>query len=179
MSSIVCPVIHAGIFPQHNPQIVYYADQAFMLSENSAIWYLVVGECCSLPVQMKARHRVEVAFHIHLLIDPFFLSSSVHRLKAFGRTSKWRTTTAELSVLPPSFPLFQFLLFLFFSRSPFHWEQTMSSEEKSSTMSQKISSPSHSNSSSSSKHDSRQVSLCMIWQLMSYIYGSITLVCAM
>uniref|UniRef100_A0A8C1M0F1 Oxysterol-binding protein n=1 Tax=Cyprinus carpio TaxID=7962 RepID=A0A8C1M0F1_CYPCA len=33
----------------------------------------------------------------------------------------------------------------------------MSSEEKSSTMSQKISSPSHSNSSSSSKHDSRQV----------------------
>jgi len=59
------------------------ADQACMLSDYSAIWYPVVSECCSVPVQMKATHRVEVAFHIHL-IDPFFLSSSVHRLKALG-----------------------------------------------------------------------------------------------
>lgn len=82
MTSIVCPEFHTGIFPQHNPQIVYHADRAFMLSDNSAIWYPVVGEWCSLPVQMKAWHRVEVAFHVRLLINPFFLSSSVHRLKA-------------------------------------------------------------------------------------------------
>ncbi|XP_056331162.1 oxysterol-binding protein-related protein 3-like [Danio aesculapii] len=43
----------------------------------------------------------------------------------------------------------------------------MSSEEKSSTMSQKISSPSHSNSSSSSKHDSRQDS----WEIVEGLRG--------
>lgn len=81
MTSIVCPVIHTDIFPQHNPQIVCPADQAFILSDNSAFWYPVVGEWCSLPVQLKAWHRVEVAFHIHLLTNPFFLSSPLHRLK--------------------------------------------------------------------------------------------------
>lgn len=162
-------MFHTGIFPQHNPQIVYHADQAFMLSDNSAIWYPVVGEWCSLPVQMKAWHHVEVAFLIHLLIDPFFLSSSVHRLKALE----------EQANEDPQLLSYRFSLPLFLSssssssssflRSPSHWEHEMSSEEKSSTMSQKISSPSHSNSSSSSKHDSRQVSLCMIWQLISFI----------
>uniref|UniRef100_A0A672MKG3 Oxysterol-binding protein n=1 Tax=Sinocyclocheilus grahami TaxID=75366 RepID=A0A672MKG3_SINGR len=46
----------------------------------------------------------------------------------------------------------------------------MSSEEKSSTMSQKISSPSHSNSSSSSKHDSRQDS----WEIVEGLRGGLS-----
>ncbi|XP_051574125.1 oxysterol-binding protein-related protein 3 isoform X2 [Myxocyprinus asiaticus] len=46
----------------------------------------------------------------------------------------------------------------------------MSSEEKSSTMSQKISSPSHSNSSSSSKHDSRQDS----WEIVEGLRGRLS-----
>ncbi|KAI4887867.1 hypothetical protein NFI96_015086 [Prochilodus magdalenae] len=45
----------------------------------------------------------------------------------------------------------------------------MSSEEKSSTMSQKISSPSRSNSSSSSKHDSRQDS----WEIVEGLRGGL------
>uniref|UniRef100_A0A671L4Q2 Oxysterol-binding protein n=1 Tax=Sinocyclocheilus anshuiensis TaxID=1608454 RepID=A0A671L4Q2_9TELE len=48
----------------------------------------------------------------------------------------------------------------------------MSSEEKSSTMSQKISSPSHSNSSSSSKHDSRQVSDS--WEIVEGLRGGLS-----
>ncbi|XP_056090870.1 oxysterol-binding protein-related protein 3 isoform X1 [Rhinichthys klamathensis goyatoka] len=46
----------------------------------------------------------------------------------------------------------------------------MSSEEKSSTMSQKISSPSHSNSSSSSKHDSRQDN----WEIVEGLRGGLS-----
>ncbi|XP_052002735.1 oxysterol-binding protein-related protein 3-like isoform X4 [Xyrauchen texanus] len=46
----------------------------------------------------------------------------------------------------------------------------MSSEEKISTMSQKISSPSHSNSSSSSKHDSRQDS----WEIIEGLRGRLS-----
>lgn len=67
-----------------------------------------------------------------------------------GRRNKWRRTTTELLVLPQ--PYFSSCL------TAAYWKQEMCSEEKSSIMSQKISSPSHSNSSSSSKHDSRQVS---------------------
>uniref|UniRef100_A0A671L1R7 Oxysterol-binding protein n=1 Tax=Sinocyclocheilus anshuiensis TaxID=1608454 RepID=A0A671L1R7_9TELE len=50
----------------------------------------------------------------------------------------------------------------------------MSSEEKSSTMSQKISSPSHSNSSSSSKHDSRQVSVYDSWEIVEGLRGGLS-----
>ncbi|XP_057195541.1 oxysterol-binding protein-related protein 3 isoform X2 [Triplophysa rosa] len=46
----------------------------------------------------------------------------------------------------------------------------MSSEEKSSIMSQKISSPSHSNSSSSSKHDSRQDN----WEIVEGLRGGLS-----
>ncbi|XP_065117423.1 oxysterol-binding protein-related protein 3 isoform X2 [Paramisgurnus dabryanus] len=48
----------------------------------------------------------------------------------------------------------------------------MSSEEKSSIMSQKISSPSHSNSSSSSKQDSRQDS----WEIVEGLRGGLSIV---
>lgn len=130
------------------------ADQACILSDKSAIWYPVVGEWCSLSVQMKA-------FHIHLLISPFFLPSSVHRLKHCVQALE-EQANGDPQLLSCRFSLPLFLLFLSFLRSPSHWEQEMSSEEKSSTMSQKISSPSHSNSSSSSKHDSRQVSVHLL-----------------
>ncbi len=118
-TSIVCPVIHTDILPQHNPQIVCPADQAVILSDNSAIWYPVVGEWCSSPVQMKAWHRVEVAFHIHLLINTFFLSSSVHRLEHCVQALE-EQANGEPQLLSWRFPLPLFLSSSSSSSYPFY-----------------------------------------------------------
>lgn len=186
MTSIVCPMIHAGIFPQHNPQIVYYADQAFMLSANSDIWYPVVGECCSLPVQMKARHRVEVAFHIHLLIDPFLFSSSVHRLKALEEQAN-----GDPQLLSYQFSLPLFLSSSSSSSSSFYI--LLFTESRRWVQRRKVPpcprrSPLHLIAIAVPPPNMTAdrwvcawfvINKLTIWQLMSYIYGSITLVCTM
>lgn len=113
-TSIVCPVIHTD-----NLQIVCPADQAVILSDNSAIWYPVVSEWCSLAVQMKAWHRVEVAFHIHLLINTFFLSSSVHRLEHCVQALE-KQANGEPQLLSCRFPLPLFLSSSSSSSYPFY-----------------------------------------------------------
>lgn len=79
------------------------------------------------------------------LIEPFSLTS-IHRFRHCGEEE----ANGDPQLLICGFSL---------NLTASYWKQEMSSEEKSSIMSQKISSPSHSNSSSSSKHDSRQVRL--------------------
>lgn len=100
--------------------------------------------------------------YISWSIFSFFLPLSVHRLQLCVQALD-KHANGDPQLLSNLFPLPLFLS----SVSSFLPKHEMSSEEKSSTMSQKISSPSHSNSSSSSKHDSRQVSACVCAWIVS------------